>query len=328
MIRTFLLGAAGALSLSLASAAHAQSGTLLLYTSQPNDLLADMIAAFNEDYPDIEVETFRSGTTEVINRLQAEFAAGDPQPDVLFIANSLVMTQLKNDGHLMAYEGADVSAYDPAVYDPDMTFFGTKLITTGIIYNTDLVDEAPASWSDLTGAATEGQVIMPSPLYSGAAALHVGTLTAHPDFGWDYYQALSDNGAIAGRGNGSVREAVATGQNAYGIIIDFMTFNAREEGSPVDFVFPAEGVTAITEPVAILSTARNVEAAQAFVDWQLSEAGQLFAAAQGYLPAHPDVQGAAYFPSAADISIIAVPEDTLIANDEEMKQQFADLFGG
>ena len=187
-----------------------------------------------------------------------------------------------------------------------MRFFGTKLITTGIIYNTNLVEEAPASWQDLLSAAAEGQVIMPSPLYSGAAAYHVGTLTALDGFGWDYYEALADNGAIAGRGNGSVREAVSTGQSAYGVIIDFMTFNAAAEGSPVDFVFPEEGVTAITEPVAILSTARNPEAARAFVDWLLSANGQAFAAAQGYLPAHEDAPGPEQFPPLSVISVLSV----------------------
>ena len=326
MHRTIL--AAGLVAALGAGPAYAQSGSIMLYTSQPQDLLTEMIAVFNESYPDIEIQFFRSGTTEVINRLEAEFAAGDPQPDVLLVANSLVMSELEAEGHLMAYPDAPTGPYDPAIMSPGATYFGTKLITTGIIYNTDLVDEPPAGWADLTDARFEGQVIMPSPLYSGAAALHVGTMTAHDEFGWDYYEALADNGAIAGRGNGSVLEAVATGQNAIGIIVEFMAFNAKSEGSPVDFVFPAEGVTAITEPVAILSTAENPEAAQAFVDWLLSEQGQVFAGEQGYLPALPGTPPPSTFPAEIDLSIIAVDPATLIANDQEMKETFAGLFGG
>ena len=312
----------------VADRAAAQSGPLTLYTSQPNDLLAAMIARFNESHPDIEVEVFRSGTTEVINKLQAEFAAGDPQPDVLLVADSVVMTQLKNDGRLLAYDEAPVAHYDPAFYDPDMTFFGTKVITTGIVYNTNLVTEAPRSWQDLLGDGTAGQLIMPSPLYSGAAAYHVGTLTALPDFGWGFYEGLADNGALAGRGNGSVREAVATGQSTYGVIVDFMAFNAARDGSPVAFAFPHEGVTAITEPVAILATAGNPEAAKAFVDWQLSLEGQRFTAEQGYLPAHPDVPGPADFPPLSDITVLAVDPATLLTDGQAMKERFAELFGG
>ena len=46
---------------------------------------------------------FRSGTTEVMNKLQAEFAAGHPQADVVLIADAVATTQLKNDGRLLAY---------------------------------------------------------------------------------------------------------------------------------------------------------------------------------------------------------------------------------
>jgi hypothetical protein len=45
-----------------------------------------------------------------------------------------------------------------------------------------------------------------------------------------------------------------TARSDYGIIIDFMPLNAAADGSPMAFVFPDEGVTAVTEPVAILST--------------------------------------------------------------------------
>ncbi len=330
MRKTLVAAATAAvLALSLGTgAARAQSGEMMLYTSQPQDLLTQMIGVFNKSYPDVEVKVFRSGTTEVMNKLDAEIAAGDPQPDVLLVANSLVMSDLKANGRLMAYADAPTEGYDPAVMDPDHTYFGTKLITTGIIYNTNLITEPPKSWKDLTDPRFEGKVIMPSPLYSGAAALHVGTMTAHPDFGWKFYEAMADNGAIAGRGNGSVREAVATGQTPVGIIVDFMTYNAKAEGSPVDFVFPEDGVTAITEPAAILSTAKNPEAAKAFISWLLSKEGQAFAADQGYLPAMAGVDAPPTFPKDIALKIISVDPETLIANDEEMKRKFADLFGG
>jgi iron(III) transport system substrate-binding protein len=45
----------------------------------------------------------------------------------------------------------------------------------------------------------------------------------------------------------------------------------------------------VTEPVAILSTAQNPDAAKAFVDFLLSPEGQQLAADQGYLPAHPAI---------------------------------------
>ncbi|WP_366658024.1 ABC transporter substrate-binding protein [Fodinicurvata sp. EGI_FJ10296] len=319
---------AGTAMIALTGPAFAQSGPLVIYTSTPTEQMDMLVSRFNETYPDIEVEYFRSGTTEVINRLQSEFAAESPQPDLLLIADTVVMTALKNDDRLQGYQGAPVDGLNPDLYDSDMTFFGTKLITTGFAYNTELVDTPPTAWSDLTDPEIAGRLTMPSPLYSGAAAIHVGTMTELDQFGWDYYEALAENGAVAGRGNGGVLDAVARGEQSYGIIIDFMPLNARADGSPIDFVFPEEGVTSVTEPVAILSTATNVEAARAFVDWQLSEEGQSFHAEQGYLPLLPDVEGPEGFPALDDLTILSVDPARLLEADESMKRQFADLFGG
>ncbi|MFN3500850.1 MAG: ABC transporter substrate-binding protein, partial [Allorhizobium sp.] len=88
----------------------------------------------------------------------------------------------------------------------------------GIVYNTDLVKTAPTSWNDLLEADAAKSLIMPSPLYSGAAVIHVGTMTQQPEFGWAYYEKLAEAGAVAGQGNGTVLEAVARGEKAYGII--------------------------------------------------------------------------------------------------------------
>ena len=75
--------------------------------------------------------------------------------------------------------------------------------------------------------------------------------------------------------------AVANGEKSYGVLVDFMAFNAKAKGSPIDFVFPAEGNPAVTEPVAILKTTQNAAAARAFVDFILSDEGQKLAVSMG-----------------------------------------------
>jgi iron(III) transport system substrate-binding protein len=325
--RTPLLLGAAALALA-AGPALAQSGPLTIYTSQPSEQMDEVVAAFNEAHPDIEVEVFRSGTTEVMSRFNAEVAAGAPQADVLLIADAVAMQAVADAGHLVPYPEAPTEGYDPAVHDPEGEYFGTKLITTGIVYNTDEVDTPPASWADLTDPEVASRLIMPSPLYSGAAAIHVATMTMQPEFGWDYYEALAEGGAVAGRGNGSVIEAVARGEMAYGILIDYMAFNARGEGSPVDFVFPEEGVTAITQPVGIVAGTDNPEAARAFVDWQLSEEAQAQSVAQGYMPLREGIEAPDHFPALSELEIIAADPAEMAAADQAMKERFAELFGG
>jgi len=310
----------------LSAAAHAQSGKLTLYTSQPDRIAAETVAAFNRQHPGITVKTFRSGTTEVMNKLAAEFLAGDPKPDVLFIADAVTMEGLKAEGRLQAYPEADVSAFPAAAYDRDKTYFGSKLITTGIVYNT--AAPKPQSWLDLLAPAAKGQVVLPSPLYSGAAAIHMAAMSAAPALGPDYYQKLADNRAIAVQGNGAVVTQVAGGQRMYGVLVEFMALNAKAKGSPVDFVFPKEGVSAVTEPVAILKTAKNPEAAKAFVAFILSKPGQELAASQGFLPARNDVASPPGFPNAAELTILPVDMSQTARETPALKERFSQLFGG
>ncbi len=309
-----------------AVSAHAE--TLMVYTSQPVDQMTSVIELFNKSQPEIKVELFRSGTTEIMNKLQAELAAGQPKADILLIADSIAMTAAKNQGLLMAYPEAPVKDYDPSQYDRDMTFFGTKLITTGIVYNTGSKLPKPSSWMDLLKPEAKGQVIMPSPLYSGAAVIHVGTLAAQKEFGWGYFEKLAKNDAQAAKGNGGVRDAVARGEKAYGVIVEYMAFEQAAKGSPVEFVFPKEGVTAINQPVAILKAARNPAAAKKFVDFQLSRAAQEQSVTQKYFPLMKGVQPPAGYPDPATLKVIEADPNLLLKVDEETKRKFADYFGG
>lgn len=322
--RTLLAAALLAGSALSASAAE----TITVYTSQPQDQMNAVIAAFNADYPDIKVELFRSGTTEVMAKLQAEYAAGKSPADVMLIADTVAMTQLKNDGRLHAFTDAPVEGIDPAFIDKDKTYFGTKVITTGIVYNTDLVKTPPASWNDLTAPEAAKSLILPSPLYSGAAVIHVGTVVQQPEFGWAYIEKLAEGGAVAGQGNGTVIEAVARGEKAYGIIIEYMAMNAKKKGSPVDFVFPKEGVSSITQPIAILKDTDSLEAAKTFVKWQLSKTAQEQAVAQGYFPVLSGVAQPEGYPELKSLTILPADSEKMLADDKANKEKFAEIFGG
>jgi iron(III) transport system substrate-binding protein len=325
-MRRMLLAAVLGLAAALPAVAQ-PSGTLVLYTSQPNEDAQRTVDAFTAAHPGIQVEWFRDGTTKVMAKLRAEIEAGAPQADVLLIADVVTMESLKAEGRLMAHPGADVSAYEAGLMDPDGTYFSTKLITTGIIYNT-AAPVVPTSYLDLLKVEVKDRMAMPSPLTSGAATIHMAALTGHADLGWGFYEKLAEQGVLAQGGNGGVYKAVASGEKLYGFMVDFMAIRGKAEGAPVEFVFPAEGVTAVTEPVAILSTARNPEAAKAFVDFLISPAGQQLAADMGYLPAHPAITPPAGFPARETIRLMGYDPAKALADDAAMKLRFEEIFGG
>jgi iron(III) transport system substrate-binding protein len=311
-----------------AGPAHAQapSGRLVLYTSQPERDATQTVAAFKRAYPGVEVDVFRSGTTEVMGKLAAEFSAGAPKADVLLLADAATMEALKKDGRLLPYREARIDGLDPGTYDADRTYFGSKLITTGIAVNT-AAKTRPASWADLSKPEYKGQIAMPSPLYSGAAAIMLGTMTSRADLGWAYFEKLKASDAVAVRGNGAVVTAVASGEKAYGVLVDFMAFNAKAKGSPIDFIFPTEGLPAVTEPVAILKTTHNAAAARAFVDFILSDEGQKVAVAMGYIPAKAGVGMPAWYPAGVKINLMPTDIPKVVQTNSTNLKRFSDLFG-
>jgi iron(III) transport system substrate-binding protein len=318
---------AGTFAALLGLAGPAMAEKLMLYTSQPDADAAATVAAFEAANPGVEVEVFRSGTSDLLGKLAAEFAAGSPQPDVLLIADALSMEGLKADNRLMAYPEANIEGFEPGAIDAERFYFGSKLITTGIAYNV-AATEQPASWADLTGPAYKDLVVMPSPLYSGAAAFMLSAFTEREDMGWDYFEQMQANGLLAVRGNGAVLKSVATGEKAYGVLVDFLAMNAIKDGSPIKFVFPEEGVTAVTEPVAIMATASNVDGAKKFIDFILSDAGQQLALSQGYLPAKASVGRPDWLPEGVEVKVMDVDIGAVVTKVEDNKKRFATLFGG
>ncbi|MCI4665281.1 MAG: ABC transporter substrate-binding protein [Neomegalonema sp.] len=324
-MKKFLLAALAAAT--IAGAAHAEpSGKLVLYTSQPNKDAQATVDAFKAKYPKVEVEWFRDGTTKVMAKLRAEFEAGAPRPDVLLIADMVTMEGLKAEGRLLAYKEADVSAYEKGLMDKDGHYFSTKLITTGIIYNAKAPFK-PTSYKDLLKPEAKGLIAIPSPLTSGAATIHMATLTNLPELGWALYEGLAKQDTLAKGGNGGVYKAVAGGEKMFGFVVDFLPIREKAKGAPVEFVFPKEGVSAVTEPVAILSTAKNPEAAKAFVSFLLSEEGQKLASSQGYLPAHPAVAPPAGFPSRDKIKLAPFDPAKALKDDAANKERFVETFG-
>ncbi|HLT97170.1 MAG TPA: ABC transporter substrate-binding protein [Acidimicrobiia bacterium] len=302
------------------------SGTVEFYTSQPDADYEALISGFNELYPDVTVNVFRSGTEEVMSRLLAENEAGAIQADVLLVADEVNLLTLKEMGLLASYESPEHAAIPSEFVDEDFTFTGTKLIDTAMVINTNLVEETPTSWWDLVENADSA--VMPSPQYSGAAAYNMQVLTRQPDIGWEFYEQLAANGMTVVQGNGGVLEGVATGQYTHGMVVSFIVARAAADGSPVEVVYPEEGVLGITEPVAILEGAQNRAAAEALVDYILSEAGQQLAVELGYTPLREGVEPPAGLPTVDELDLIQ-PDDLgeLIETREDEVRRFIELFG-
>lgn len=303
------------------------SGNLSFYTSQPEEDAGKLADAFNAQYPNVKVNIFRSGTEEVTAKLQAERQAGKIQADVLLLADAVTFESLKKDELLLSYKSPELNQIPAELVDPDGMYAGTKVMATVLATNTQKVTTAPDSWQALVAADSKDASIMPSPLYSGAAAYNIGVFSRTDGFGWDFLQQLKDNGMSVIKGNGAVMKAVASGEKSYGLVVDYMVAREKAKGSPVELTYPKEGVPVITEPIGIMKDAANVPAAQAFVDFVLSEEGQKLSAEIGYAPIRKGVAPPEGLRSIEEMTMLSADLVQLTDEREADKQQFIKVFG-
>jgi iron(III) transport system substrate-binding protein len=322
MLRSLAMLCALALGLAFAQ----PSGTLRLYTSQPDADAAITKAAFEAAHPGVTVEIFRSGTEQVIARFLLEAEAGAPQADVLLVADAPTFELLKARDLLEPYRAISASAIGAAYADPDGYYYGTKVLATLVVYHTGLVSEPVGSWAELA-ALPSGSIVMPSPSYSGAAAYNLGVKTRDGRLGWSWFETLAGADVFLTQGNGAVLRTVAGGERPYGVIVDFLPIRAALQGSPVGVVYPSEGVPVITEPVGIVKGTRNLAAARAFVDFLLSVEGQRVAVGMGYMPLRADVAPPEGFPALAELTLLTAAPADLAATRDADKERFATLFG-
>ena len=307
----------------------APSGTITLYTSESEDQVNEMVADFNEVYPDVQIDILRSGTGEVVGKLQAEMEGGEIQADMMWFADLDFFRKLGEEDMLLEYVpvGSDV-------VEDTYHYFGNKahevrFIFNIVAYNTTLVDTPPTGWKDLLNPEYKGRIGMASALYSGGAFNNLGTLVNEPDMGWDFYEQLNANEVVVGRGNGGIGTSIASGEFVMGQLIDFMARNLKNEGSPVEMIWPEEGSVVIPTPVGIYKNTDNPAACQAFLDYLYSDRAQALFVQQNYLsvlPGAPEPEGLTAYPEGG-LKILVPPVEFMAENREELRNKYEELFG-
>ncbi|MBX9977540.1 MAG: extracellular solute-binding protein [Alphaproteobacteria bacterium] len=261
---------------------------ITVYTSLPERDFQEMIVAFNAVHPDIKISFFRTGTTELMSKLDAEFLADNPKADVLLVSDDIVMTLLRDRERLESLNEIDTTHLPENSYDSSKSFFGTTLLGTGLVCHSDFTPPSQ-SLHALTYPEMKEKVVMPSPVFSGTSAVNLSVFAAHNDFGWDFWKKFLQNNPLLVKGNGSVLDMVAKKGRMCGLIVDVLALNAIKDGAGLKFFYFDEGAPIIREPIGILKGTKNYKNALTFVTFILSKEGQEKLASLGFRPIRRDV---------------------------------------
>lgn len=299
-------------------------GPLTVYTSVPQDMADTFQRAFEEKYPEVEMNVYRATSGEVMTKMKTEKEAGQMSSDVVWVADFSSADSLKELGLLAQYDSAEGAEIEDGLKDPEGYYYGSRVINMVLAYNTAM--EAPSSWKDLLDESLKGKVGIPS-VSSGSAFQFVGTLAADPDFGWEYFEQMKANGGMQFKANNDVLQRIATGEIQAGAVLDYMVADMKEQGSPVDYVIPEEGAVAVASPIALVNGCANEDTAKAFIDYVLSDEGQNLLASLGTTPVKKGIETPEGVLSLDTLELMESDSAYISGHSAEIKDRFNEIFG-
>ena len=272
------LGAAAGVALTALALQPALAKTdLLVYTAIEADELAKFKKAIEEAVPDVDVKWVRDSTGIITSKLLAE--KDNPRADVVYglAATSLVL--LANQGYFEGYAPKGLDKLDKRYYDTKHTpplWVGQRVYAAAICVNTVESKKknlpTPASWADLTKPVYKDQVIMPNPNSSGTGFLDVSSwlqMWGEKD-GWAYMDKLHANIARYTHSGSAPCKMAAAGEVPLGVSFAYRGAKSKQEGAPLEVVFPTEGLGWELESFAIVKNTKKRDLARKVADWSVT----------------------------------------------------------
>ena len=310
-----------ATSSSVLSAQAKTPSRVLLYTSVPQELATQFTDAFMKKRPDIRVEVYRAGSTEVGAKIAAEREVGGIRADLLWLADAPVYYDLRKRGELYSYISPEAKAIPADIKDPKGLFTAGRLINMIIAVNTEVIPlkDAPKSWKDFPDVGKKAT--MGNPLYSGSNFVTVAAFVKK-DGDWSWFERARAKGVTIVRGNSDAATALAGKEFGIAMTLDYIVAGLIKKGAPLAIVWPSDGAISVPSPIAIIKGTKNPNGSKAFVDYVLSKEGQEFLVKQDVIPVRGDVKGPAGLPSAKQIKFMPIPYEWAADNAPEIREKF------
>ena len=273
---------------------------LLIHSATDLAQMRPVIRAFQALHPDIAVDYLDMNTNELFEMTIAAVEAGRPTADVLLSSAMDLQVKLVNDG-LAATHATPASAQLPGWARWRNQIFAFTYEPAVIVYNPTLVppEDVPRTRFDLIRTLRahperyRGRVTTYDILDSGVGYLlatqdalqsgSIATLTA----------SLAAVEAELRCCTNQMLHDIARGRYLMGYnLLGSYAADAVAQGADIAVVMPRDFTLALSRTAVVSAHAVNREAAHLFVDFLISEAGQLVLAERSnMLAVHPAVSG-------------------------------------
>ena len=250
---------------------------LVVYTALNEDEMASFVEKFKED-TGIEIEYIQGGAGDISARVLAE--KDSPYADVMVGGSVDVYEPLAREGIFVKYDSPNNDDLDPRFNDPNGFWQGWYMGVLGVVINRDRFEaelkplglEYPVTWDDLLDERYKNVFVTSNPVTAGGGYIFAADqiFRLGEDAAWDYFKALDKNVHHYYKGAGDCISPVATGEFIVGMSWVHDIYKQVKAGYPIDVVIPKQTAFEIGG-VAIVNSGKNLENAQKFVDWLLTE---------------------------------------------------------
>ena len=327
-VRVAAAPAAEAVTPALIEAAK-KEGKVSFYTAMDLQFAERLGKEFEAKYPGVVVRVERSGAERVFTRIDQEYSSNIHTVDVVNTADQAHCIIWKGKGWLAPYLPEEVvKHFDKRYYDPEGQHVTTRILISPIAYNTNLVkkEDAPISFKDLLDPKWKGKLVKAHPAYSGT--IMNATFEIARDLGWDYFVKLAAQNVMQVQSATDTPKRISLGERA--VMVDgagYLVIRYKEEGQPVDIIYPEEGTPLATSPSAVFKAAPNPNAARLFQSWMHSrEAQQLLVdSARQYSP-HGQTVEKPGVRKLADIKLMKEDPEGVHTEADAVKKRYAEIF--
>jgi iron(III) transport system substrate-binding protein len=265
-----------------------KEGAVTYYTTMTVSQSQILVDKFQDKYPPIKVELFRTGGDPLLNKIQTEARGGLHAWDVVSGRGDMVLPLLK-DKLIASYRSPEAKHIDRDLVDDDgfWTAFYVNPYVLG--FNTKRVskDELPKTYEDLLNPRwKDGKISIDDEAYG----LLSGLIKAWgKEKAVTYFKKLAAQNPVVMRGNTNRVQLAVAGE--YDLIIAYAPTIQREtsRGAPIDWV-PLEPVPVQVNPAMLAADAPHTNAGKLFIDYLLSDEGQRMLIKFNRIPVREDIE--------------------------------------
>lgn len=248
-------------------------GRVVLYASMNTADTKALTDGFKQLYPKIDAQFFRTGDSQLMEKVMAEARAGKPLWDVI-CTTGFYGYFLKKRGMLEAHDSPERKYFRDAYKDPQATW--TSIYTTYAVfgYNTRLVPKTsiPKSYADLLKPEWKGQIGMEGRAYEWFATTMRNM--GGEEKGLAFMRRFAQQQPQPRSGRTLAAQLVAAGEFKASVSVYSQSYEIlKATGAPVEWV-ALDPVYASVHPTGIAAKAPHPNAAKLLMDYLLSKGGQ------------------------------------------------------